>query len=68
MKAVDGTALRLKRKDAGLSVKDLADRIGCDATTVTKIELGQRDPSVELLGRLAAAVGCLADELMRSSS
>jgi transcriptional regulator with XRE-family HTH domain len=68
MAAVNGSALRLRREGAGLTVKDFAAALDCDATTITKIELGQRDPSVELLTRITARLGCTADELLRAAS
>jgi transcriptional regulator with XRE-family HTH domain len=68
MTAVNGPALRLRRKDAGLSIKELAARVDCDPTTLTKIELGQRNPSVELLGAVTRALGCTADEILKAAS
>ena len=49
-------------------MKDFAAALDCDATTITKIELGQRDPSVELLTRITARLGCTADELLKAAS
>lgn len=52
MTAVNGRELRARRLDSGLSIKDLAGRIGRDETTLTKVELGQRGASVNLLADL----------------
>jgi transcriptional regulator with XRE-family HTH domain len=51
------TDLRRFREDAGLTRAAVAMAAGVDPTTVTKVETGQFEPTLELYGRLAAALG-----------
>ena len=46
-------ALREVREAAGLSKRDLAERIGCDASFMTHIESGRRKPSLETLEQIS---------------
>lgn len=45
------------RRDAGLSVRQLASAAGVGGATVAEIESADRDPGVEVLARIAAALG-----------
>jgi len=49
--------LRRLREDAGLTRAAVASAAGVDATTISKVETGQFLPTLELYGRLAAALG-----------
>ena len=49
--------LRRLREDAGLTRAAIATVAGVDATTISKVETGQFLPTLELYGRLAAALG-----------
>jgi transcriptional regulator with XRE-family HTH domain len=49
--------LRRLREDAGLSRVAVAAAAGVDPTTVSKVEAGQFDPTLELYGRLSMALG-----------
>jgi transcriptional regulator with XRE-family HTH domain len=51
------TDLRRLREDAGLTRSAVAIAAGVDSTTITKVEAGQFLPTLELYGRLAAALG-----------
>lgn len=55
--AFAGNLLKLARTKTGVSQAELARRAGVPASTVSKIENGQRQPSFPLLDRLLAAVG-----------
>lgn len=57
-----GEALRAHRVAAGLSQSELARRIGCNATMVSRIESGTRRPSPETVTAITAALGLPADE------
>src|SRR5512143_3063033 len=50
-----GDWLRLRRKALDLSRESLADRVGCSAATIRKVEAGERRPSVQIAELLAAA-------------
>jgi DNA-binding XRE family transcriptional regulator len=51
-------ALKLERKQCGLSVADVAERSGLDRAVVSRLENGkQENPTVAMLMRYAAAIG-----------
>lgn len=52
-----GWTIRSARIEAGLSCKEVADRVGIKTLTIEKIELGRFTMNVLLLGRLAEAIG-----------
>ena len=45
--------LKTKRKELGLTQKELAERTGINQADISKLENGTRNPSVNLLKRLA---------------
>lgn len=62
-----GARFRQLRKDAGLTGKQLAERLGWSQPKVSRIERGQRTPSEEDLRAFARVVGATAevtDELL----
>jgi transcriptional regulator with XRE-family HTH domain len=62
-----GARFRQLRKDAGLTGKQLAERLGWSQPKVSRIERGQRTPSEEDLQAFAQVVGATAestDELL----
>jgi transcriptional regulator with XRE-family HTH domain len=59
-----GHAIRLARKERGLSQEDLAHESGIDRSYCGAIERGERSIGVQLLARLAAALGMSIAELM----
>lgn len=61
----DVDKLREARLSAGLSQKELAARIGVVTSTVTQYENGRMSPTLQTLNKLAAALGCTAEELRR---
>src|SRR5215208_1980475 len=60
-----GYWLRRRRKALDLTQAELAARAGCVLTTIKKIETGARQPSRQLLERLAAALALSGDERAR---
>ncbi len=56
-----GYWLRRRRKALDLTQAELATRAGCVLTTIKKIETGTRQPSCQLIERLATALA-LSDE------
>lgn len=59
-----GQRLRAYRKEADLSQYDLAERSGVPRTQIQGYEEGRHLPSVEILCKLADALGCTADALL----
>jgi transcriptional regulator with XRE-family HTH domain len=52
-----GDQLRVRRKTAGLTVQQLADRSDVSRRMLTSIELGQANPSLVTVDKLARALG-----------
>ena len=53
------TGLEIKRRNAGLTIKELAQRSGVSAPTIVKIEAGRIETvKISSLLKLAAALGC----------
>lgn len=68
MKRVNGEAIRARRRKAGLTAQALAARVGCHQATVTKLELAQRQPSIQLLAGLATVLDCTVDDLLEDAA
>lgn len=58
-------AIRDRREAAGLSRRDVADRSGLSYPYVSQLENGDREPSLEALGKLAAALDVPMEDLLR---
>jgi transcriptional regulator with XRE-family HTH domain len=56
-----GAAVRQHRKLLRLSQEDLADRAGLDRTYVSGVERGTRNPTLEVMQRIADALGADLD-------
>lgn len=52
-----GNKLRALRKLQGLSLKQLAERVGCTASYLSMVENGRLDPSVSRLKKIVDALG-----------
>jgi ribosome-binding protein aMBF1 (putative translation factor) len=52
-----GEAIRRLREALALPASTLAMRVECDPNTINDIEVGRRNPSPELLGRIMYHVG-----------
>jgi HTH-type transcriptional regulator, cell division transcriptional repressor len=59
-----GKALMLRRRALGRSQKEVAKLADTTAAAVSHIERGLRQPSADLLTRLASAVDCSANDLL----
>src|SRR6478609_5745155 len=57
-----GAWLKQRRKVLGLAQKELAERVGCSAVMIEKIESGERRPSSQVAGMLAESLNVPADE------
>jgi transcriptional regulator with XRE-family HTH domain len=58
-----GRRIRELRKDKGLSQEALAERAGLHWTYVSGVERGLRTPGLDVIGRLATALGLSPAEL-----
>src|SRR5580658_698596 len=56
--------LRVVREERGLTQSELATRSKCAQTYVSKVEQGTLSPGVDMVGRLAAALGTTAADLL----
>lgn len=55
---VIGSAIAERRKAAGMTQRDLAERTGIDQAAVSRIEAGRANPTLNTLDALARGVGC----------
>ncbi|WP_425129349.1 helix-turn-helix domain-containing protein [Burkholderia gladioli] len=58
-----GIYLRALRLRAGLRQQELADRLGYDASHVSSVEVGRKNPSQEFLECFAASLGLASAEI-----
>ena len=63
MPRFDGTLMRARRKQLGLSAPDLADLSKVPYATVLRLETGKQRPSVTTLEKLCRALTCSPDSL-----
>lgn len=56
--------LRAAREAAGLSRRRLGDRLDVDGQTIYRWECGARTPNIDMLRRVAAALGVTAGSLL----
>jgi transcriptional regulator with XRE-family HTH domain len=59
-----GENIKKIRKDKGLQQKQVALEIGIDQSNYNKIENGKREPSVDLLNKLANLFGVAVDDIL----
>lgn len=57
--------IRAKRKAAGMTLQELADRTGVTGAAVGMWERGETLPSADKLPEIARALGCSIDELFQ---
>ncbi|GAA3058943.1 MULTISPECIES: helix-turn-helix domain-containing protein [Actinomycetes] len=57
LRAHIAAAVRAERQQAGLSISELARRVGIAKSTVSQLESGQANPSVETLWSIASTLG-----------
>ncbi|MCB2082367.1 MAG: helix-turn-helix domain-containing protein [Rickettsiales bacterium] len=60
--------IRYLRQLQGLTLQQLAERVGCSYQQITRLEHGQRRLSQEWMERIAAAIGCRPAELIEETS
>ena len=59
-----GALIRAQRATAGLSLRDLAERTKVSNAYLSQIERGLHEPSISVLGAIAAALDVRLDELL----
>jgi transcriptional regulator with XRE-family HTH domain len=59
-----GANVRKVRQDKGLSIEALAHEVGLAYTYLGQLERGQRNPSLAIVERIAAALSADAVELL----
>jgi transcriptional regulator with XRE-family HTH domain len=59
-----GERLRARRQERGLSLRDLADRLGVSPSLISQIERGLANPSVSTLYSMVAELDVSLDELL----
>src|SRR4051794_37470618 len=59
-----GERLRALRRERELTLADIAGRTGVSVSTLSRLESGERRPTLELLLPLARAYGVTLDELV----
>jgi transcriptional regulator with XRE-family HTH domain len=52
-----GSLLRRCREQAGLTQKELADRLGCQQPAIARLEAGGVSPNMRTIERIAEALG-----------
>jgi transcriptional regulator with XRE-family HTH domain len=62
-----GGRLRIARRSAGLTQKQLAELLGVEPITVSRWERGVTSPSLPRLRRIAELTGTSASDLVRAS-
>lgn len=59
-----GDRVRQRRLELGLTQEGLAQAASLNRTYIGSLETGQRNPSLDLIARLAFALGCDAADLV----
>jgi transcriptional regulator with XRE-family HTH domain len=59
-----GDRLRLERRARGLSLRELADRLGVSPSLISQVETGRASPSVSTLYALASELDISLDDLL----
>jgi transcriptional regulator with XRE-family HTH domain len=63
-----GTSLRSVRESRGVSLRELARRVGISASAISQIETGRSRPSVETLYGIVQELGIALDDLFPAES
>lgn len=61
-----GEIIRDTRKKAGLTQKQLADKLGVSAVNISQLENGAREPKLETLGKIALALDTTVSEMINN--
>jgi transcriptional regulator with XRE-family HTH domain len=63
-----GEAVRRRRREAGLSLEELAARSGVSATMLSEVERGLKNPTVKLAWQVARALACSLSDLIEDDA
>jgi transcriptional regulator with XRE-family HTH domain len=63
-----GNAVRRRREELGLSLRDVADKTGVSASTLSRIENGTGKPDADNIARLASWLDMPIERMMHHSS
>jgi len=67
LEAILGTNVRRLRKAAGMTQEQLAAEVGIDMRYLGGIERGQENPSIAVVGQIAAVLQVSASSLLSES-
>ena len=67
MEIKTGERIKIIRKSKKISQKKLAETIGCATVSIQKYESNERTPSLEVLNKIAAALGVTVSEILGES-
>jgi len=59
-----GTKVREVRKKRGMSQQDLAEKAKLDLTTINELEIGNREPMLKTIWKIANALGVKMSQLL----
>ena len=62
---LDGNKIKALREHQGLSVTELAEKVGVSHAMISLMERGFKQPGIALLKRMADWFGVTADELLK---
>lgn len=62
-----GDNVRKSRKSKGWSQRELAERTDTDTSYINRVETGKVNPSVAVLERIAVALECSLDQLVKGT-
>lgn len=65
---VFGKRVRELRKERGLRQVELAAKVGIDRSYMGFLERGERNPSLEVIAKIAEALSVTPDELLKPSA
>jgi transcriptional regulator with XRE-family HTH domain len=60
-----GSNIKKIRKEKGWSQRDLANKIDSDASYINRLETGKLNPSISAMERIANAMDCTLDQLVK---
>ncbi len=63
-----GERLAELRHEAGLSLRELGEKVGASAPHIRDVEIGNRQPSEALVEKLATALGTELEDLLKYST
>ncbi|HEY5576415.1 MAG TPA: helix-turn-helix domain-containing protein [Clostridiaceae bacterium] len=62
-----GENIRKKRKDAGLTMKQLSEKVGLSVQAIGNYERGDREPSFEILNKISLALNSTISDFLDES-